>query len=244
MPPKCSVCAHPKRREIDRLIADPKASLRNIAAQFDTSASALSRHKACIGKAINKLKVAKKTVAEEVEVIEADAFLDAAKDQARKEAAVIVSVEQVINKLFDGIMKLWDACERDLRDPDDPDAFSLRPRASEIRLDWDERTIADGQTVWTKRHGSLQELLDRSALCTRCKGESGYQASRSETAPTHKDRAELLLKTASELSKNAEFLAKLEGRFRPVEKELGDGNTVQLVVIQQLLIQAGILPPR
>lgn len=43
MPPKCSVCSHEKRTEIDRLLLTG-TSLRDIAGQFRLSRSALHRH--------------------------------------------------------------------------------------------------------------------------------------------------------------------------------------------------------
>jgi hypothetical protein len=45
MPPKCSVCIHPKRAEVDRLLLTNGDSFRNIAERFGTSTTALHRHK-------------------------------------------------------------------------------------------------------------------------------------------------------------------------------------------------------
>ena len=42
----CTVCAHPKRGEIDRALIGRESSYRNIAERFGVSVGALSRHKA------------------------------------------------------------------------------------------------------------------------------------------------------------------------------------------------------
>lgn len=45
MPPKCSICSHKARHEIDMALVEGSASLRDIAVQYDTSKDALKRHK-------------------------------------------------------------------------------------------------------------------------------------------------------------------------------------------------------
>ncbi len=41
----CTICTHPNRREIDRLLVTGASTYRNIAKQFGVSISALTRHK-------------------------------------------------------------------------------------------------------------------------------------------------------------------------------------------------------
>ncbi len=45
MPPKCSICTHPQRAEIDRALLHSPDSLRDIAGQFNVSKTAVDRHK-------------------------------------------------------------------------------------------------------------------------------------------------------------------------------------------------------
>lgn len=45
MPPKCSICTHPKRAAIDRALLDDRGSLRDIARQHAVSKDALHRHR-------------------------------------------------------------------------------------------------------------------------------------------------------------------------------------------------------
>jgi hypothetical protein len=57
MPQPCSICRHEHQAEIDRQLVDG-ASLRNIAKQFGTSATALHRHKKHLAPALSIAKEA------------------------------------------------------------------------------------------------------------------------------------------------------------------------------------------
>ncbi len=46
MPRVCSICVHPKRKEIDKALTERSASNRRIATQFDVTESAIRGHKA------------------------------------------------------------------------------------------------------------------------------------------------------------------------------------------------------
>lgn len=45
MPQTCTICRHPERAAVDQALLTPKESLRNIAKRFETSDTALFRHK-------------------------------------------------------------------------------------------------------------------------------------------------------------------------------------------------------
>ena len=45
MPPKCTICTHKKRNEIDSALVNGSESLRSIAKQYETTAASLKRHK-------------------------------------------------------------------------------------------------------------------------------------------------------------------------------------------------------
>lgn len=70
MPPRCSVCDHDKRAEIDRLLLGSATSLRDIARQFDLSKDAVQRHKE------NHLPVRLVKSQQAAEQLEADSLLD------------------------------------------------------------------------------------------------------------------------------------------------------------------------
>jgi len=57
MAQKCSICIHPKRQYINRMLMNPKRSLREIAVKYRASQSALGRHRGHIS---NSIAVAKK----------------------------------------------------------------------------------------------------------------------------------------------------------------------------------------
>jgi hypothetical protein len=239
MPRQCTICTHKKRAQIEKKLAASEP-LRKIASQFETNTASLNRHKTnCIGGALVKMKTARKAAIKDVHAeAETKVFREAVDDEKRVgPVQSAVTVEGVVARIFEGVMKLWDACDRDLSDPDDPKVYSLRPRASEIRIEYEEfekpKTKSD-KGKWIRRTGTLQEVLDLAFV-------GGDRRLVRDAAITHNDRAKLLLDTADKLGKNAEFLAKLEGRFLPVEKEMGTGNTIQLAVVQNILIQCGLL---
>lgn len=45
MAPKCTICHHPERRDIDAKLLDGSVSLRDIAGRFNVSRTSLSRHR-------------------------------------------------------------------------------------------------------------------------------------------------------------------------------------------------------
>ena len=241
MPRKCTICNHAKRQEIERKLANPKHSFRNIAEQFAVSLGACKRHTDnCIAKSLSKMHNTRSAIKVEKERCETEVFRNEVAKQAKEGALqTAVTVEGVVSRLFEGIMLLYDACDRDLRDPEDDTIYSLAPRAAEVQIIYEEKDPATKKgdaPKWIKRKGTLQELLDLAFA-------GGDRRLVRDSAITHNDRAKLLLDTVDKMSKNAEFLAKLEGRFLPVEKALGEGTTVQLSVIQNILIQCGLLPP-
>jgi hypothetical protein len=59
MPPMCSACRHPKRREIDRLLIDG-ATVRDVGARYGLSKTAVDRHRnRCIARAVVKAEIVK-----------------------------------------------------------------------------------------------------------------------------------------------------------------------------------------
>ncbi len=54
MAPKCSICIHPKRQYINRMVMNHKNTNRIIAAKYDVSQSAVRRHKEHLDGAVAK----------------------------------------------------------------------------------------------------------------------------------------------------------------------------------------------
>lgn len=190
MPRTCTACTHPKHVEIDKALV-AETSLRNIAERFSLSVAAINRHK--------------------------KSHLPDALVQARvvQEEADAIDVMAELRRCFERVNLLFDACDRWLRDADDPTRYDIGPRAEEVDVTYDER-IEDrnGQPRTVRRKKSLAELLDMIA---------GERRTVTMVETKHADPRELVLKTANRLQGQTELFAKLIG-------ELSDGNTINITV--------------
>jgi hypothetical protein len=233
MPKTCNVCKHKDRKEIDRRLVE-RMPLRDISRHFGPSRAALDRHiNTCLPKLIAKYRGVQRSVRAEIDVIDTEIMREHAEEQVRKGVpSYDFTVESVIGRIFEGVMKLYDACDRELTDPNDETVYSLDPRTRTDRIIWQE---PDGKGGFIKKSGTLQEALDL-AFPKGCERRFVRM-----TKYPDQDIPMLLLKTTDRLSANAELLADLEGRFRKVEKEMGENNTIQLSVIENILRQAGML---
>ncbi len=181
MPRTCTVCAHPERAAIDKaLVAD--APNRRIATKHGVSEAAIRRHKA------------EHLPAALVQAHEAEATADA------------LDVLAELRRCLARVNLLFDACDRWLRDPDDPARYDIGPRAHDIMVTYEE---PGPRGTPIRRKAALSTLLARL-------DEGGVAAVRWETK--HADPRELVLKTAGQLQGHLELLAKLVGQLdeRPV----------------------------
>lgn len=235
----CTICNHPKRTEIEKAIASRELSRRILAARYGTSTGALGRHTHnCIG---NALRIAKKARAEAVaahkEAVTVETVRDAVAEQARNGTLqTIATIESELNRLIDRMGKMFDACDEYLEDPDNPGTYTLAQRADETRIVWEElqeETEPGQKAKWTKRSGTLQQALDIAF-------SNGHRRFVSAQPHNRQDARKLILETALQISRQIEIMAKLEGRYT-APAPLSDGNTIQLVWVQQVLIQNGIL---
>jgi hypothetical protein len=177
MPRICTVCTHPDRPAIDMMLVNGK-SLRDIAGRFGTSKSALERH--------------------------AGEHLPAtlAKAHAANETAAALDVMAELRRCFERVNLLFDACDRWLRDADDPSRYDIGHRAAELLVTY---LTADNETgKATTRKEPLSRLLERVE-------QLGITALTVETK--HADPRELVLKTADRLRAQTELLAKLMGEL-------------------------------
>jgi hypothetical protein len=95
---------------------------------------------------------------------------------------------------------LYDACDRWLRDPDDPTRYDIGARAEDVNVIYSE---ADGERT-VQRKAKLSLLL--------AKLEDGkVDVHRAEWR--HADPRELVLKTHGQLQSSLELLAKLAGQL-------------------------------
>ena len=172
MPPRCSICAHPDRTAIETAIASRQA-IRAIARHFLVSKDSLARHRDTCG---------------------VQSVVDArhAADEPRQR-----TVRGELERLFERINKLYDACDRWLADPDRPGEYTLTPRAEEVDV-----VYIDGYTV---RKAKLSVLL------ARIQADTGIVTGNGEWKVA--DPRDLVLKTATQLTRQIDLLAKLTGEL-------------------------------
>jgi hypothetical protein len=133
MPRSCSVCAHQRRGEIDRILVSG-APLRETSAVFRVSEDALGRHKA--------------------------AHLPATllRAQEATDLATAAGIAQALRTHLLRVQLLYDACDAWLRDPNDLSRYDIGPRAEDVRVTYSE-SGPDGKPV--RKRARLSELLAR-----------------------------------------------------------------------------------
>lgn len=176
MPRVCTVCTHPDRPAVDMALVNHRP-YRNIAAQFRLSASALVRHH--------------------------DDHLPATLAAAKRaeDAAAAIDVMADLRRCFERVNLLFDACDRWLRDADDPTRYDIGPRAAELLVTYEQ--AYEGSDKVSRRKAPL------SALLARVEGLPGVAVALVESK--HADPRELVLKTADRLRSQSELLARLIG---------------------------------
>ena len=111
-----------------------------------------------------------------------------------------------LHQLFERIHLLFDACDRWLRDADDPTRYDIGPRAEDIKVIYLENG-ANGKPV--KRKARLSHLLEQ---VDQAKKDNGYSLLMVESK--HADPRDLVLKTADRLQQQIELLARLMGELQ------------------------------
>lgn len=186
----CTVCTHPERPAIDRALVEGDA-YRDIARQFGVSKDALQRHRA--------------------------EHLPARLVQAKaaQDVSDAVDVMAELQRCFERVNLLFDACDRWLRDADDPTRYDIGPRATELDVTFDE-VVRDrnGNPRTIRRKKKLSEWLETVETDTRT-------VVMVETKSA--DPRDLVLKTANRLQGQMELLAKLLDL-------LNDGNTINVTI--------------
>ena len=171
MPRVCTVCNHEKHEEIDKALINNE-TLRNIAKQFNVSSAAVNRHRQHLPATLSKAKEA-------------------------QEVAKAGNVMDELKGCMERIKLLFDACDRWLRDVDNPGQYDIGPRAQEIIITYTEK-------------GRNGKLINRKAPLSRLLSQltaNGIKETMVEMK--HADPRELILKTANCLQGQIDLLAKL-----------------------------------
>jgi hypothetical protein len=192
MPRACTVCTHPKRAEIEGGIVAGE-SARALGTLWHVSRMAIARH--ADAHLADTLVRAAQTVA----AVQVDQQQDA------------LDVMAELRRCFERTNLVMDACDRWLRDPEDPSRYDVGPRAGDVMVIYLEHG-ADGKEH--QRKAPLDALLARL-------GEGGLQPVGYEVK--HADPRELVLKAVAQLRPSIELLGELVG-------ELDARGTVNVVV--------------
>jgi hypothetical protein len=205
MPRVCTVCTHAERKAIDAAIVGG-ASAAKVAALYRVSDDAVTRHKAShLPKNLTKAKGAR-------DIADADDLL------------------RELRADIERVRLLSDACDRWLRDPEDPARYDVSPRAHEATVIYEEEVEAGERLRTMRRKAPLSTLL------RRVEGTTGYTVTAVETK--HADPRELLLRSYDRLQKRLELVAKLLGELdeRPQINVTMSGEwlTVRSIIVQTL----------
>ncbi len=197
MPRPCTVCDHPQCTAIDKALVAGEV-MRNVALRFAISFAALQRHKA------NHLPVvlaeAKQRQGESHETHVAAVGV-ALQERTATEEAHGLDVMEELGRCFQRVNLLFDACDRWLRDADDPTRYDIGPRADDILVIYTEQGGGDKPV---RKKDSLARLLAMAE-------GGGVMIERWDTK--YADPRELVLKTAQQLTGQTQLLAKLLGQL-------------------------------
>ena len=195
MPRTCTVCRHPDRASVDRALVQ-RRPFRDIAHQFGVSKDAAVRHH--------------------------DEHLPAALAEARRAADVAAAIDVMAEarRCFERVNLLFAACDRWLRNADDPSRYDIGPRAAELLVTYEQ---ADPDTGRTKaRKEPLSRLLARV--------EGGLSVGVVLVETKHADPRDLVLKAVDRLHAHSELFVKIvqaqemEDRVKALEEQLGDAK--------------------
>ena len=136
-------------------------------------------------------------------------------DEARER-----TVRTELDHVFVRVNKMLDACDAWLQDPDDPGKYFLGPRAQEVQIVYIEWRTEGKRRLPMWKKGTLAALLEKIT-------GNGIDVERVESRQA--DPRDLLLKTAGQLTKQVELLAKLTG-------ELDDRDEINILTNPQWLV--------
>lgn len=193
MPRACTICTHAEREAIDRALVAGDPAPR-IAALHRVSEDAVARHRGAHLAAL----LARAVVQEGAHANALQA--QSAGQQARVDAHA-ADVMAELRRCFERVNLVFDACDRWLRDPEDPTRYDVGPRADDVQVVY----LEPGPNGLPIRHKApLSRLLARLE-------DAGVDVDRGETK--HADPRELVLKTAAQLEGQITLLAKLIGEL-------------------------------
>ena len=122
--PNCTICTHPQREAIDRDLVSQK-SFRSVSVRYGVSTASLHRHKNAhiVADLARQSAVDDRTRSDRLVAYVEDQKAAAAARRAAHSLDLLDEIDGVLAR----VRKLFDACDRWLADPDDPDRYDLGP---------------------------------------------------------------------------------------------------------------------
>ncbi len=197
MPRVCTVCDHPECTAIDKALVAGEAN-RIVAKRFASSPAAVQRHRANHLPEVLAEAKRRQSASHETHVASVGVAIQE-RDAAAQAHALDVMEE--LQRCFQRVNLLFDACDRWLRDADDPTRYDIGPRADDILVTYLDQGGGDKPI---RKKASLAHLL------TIAEG-GGATVERWDTK--YADPRELVLKTAQQLTGQTQLLAKLLGQL-------------------------------
>lgn len=207
MPQVCKICKHPKRDEIEKALVK-RESLRDIAGRYPFSRSSLLRHKS------DHLPARLKQAKEMQEMAAARARQNFEKEPEDPEQETVEDLAATLKKIMQRVNLLFDACDRWLRDADNPEQYDIGPRAEDLKVTYMD--MSEGKTI--RRKERLSVLLPRI--------EAEQDITIMAVESKYADPRQLVLQASGRLGDHLELLAKILGMIQ-------GGPTVNVLVMPE-----------
>lgn len=138
----CTICQHPRRADIDKALLN-RETVTSVAAQFGVSAPALFRHQARhLAELLAQAQIAQ------------DAVERAARETTATRARQAIDVFAELQRAIERVNLLSDACDRWLRDPEQPDRYDVGARAEDVIV-----IYSPSSQIGKPKKAPLSELL-------------------------------------------------------------------------------------
>ena len=192
---------HPQKEKIIKALVKG-TSFREITGQYGISKSSLSRY------------------------LNDSLFPKVAKHVAERDMKDAKFVLSEIDSIISKMKKLYDACDEYLTDPDNPDKYSLMPRAWEQEIKYlDYSNVSEENPKPEQKTMMVQDLINEMRDHKKELIEIKYK---------HHDPRKIITETATVMTKQLELLARIQGTIKDVSINII--NTPIWVDVQNALL--------
>jgi hypothetical protein len=215
----CTVCTNPRRAEIDGALVAGE-TFHQVSVRFGIPKANVFRHRAHVA---NRLALARqRSIADQARLQAEDGAL-LAQDEQRRAAAIAIDVDVVgeLQRSVKRMIRLCEACDRWLADPEDPVRYDLSPRAEEIMVTYSEDT-------GPRKRATLADLLARLGGAVR----------RDRVEMEAADPRRLLVMASTRMQAQLQLLAQLDGQLDSLTPEVDALNDPQWIAIRAAIFEA------